>query len=452
MATIEPHDEIINGEEAKVLKWIESYSNGNVDILDVHNFTLLHWAVRKHRVATVAALIAKKANVNAVNEIGDTPLHYAIAEGHLDVVQMLLACQPNVNVPNKHGNTPLHYATFWRFNDLAVLLVERGALVAQSNKYGETPLTRAGKQLGDAMKSLAMSAGQTLDPIPFKVTKVVVSTSKQVLSALGPAKFEFDWRLLEQPSSLGQGHLGEVARVRWNTKHELVLKTFHDQNVTKLQLNDFFAEAQVLRGLNHENLLPLLGYVAFAPHLGLVSEFLPDGSLYKQVHDTSKSIDTQTQVQWALGIANALNYLHGLTPPGMPYFDLTSHSIFIDKENVARVNVADSEFRRTFEKRLQLFKPHWIAPEVLKAESTDRKKADMYSFAIVMYEIFARRLVYDNMNAMQIGMKVALEQLRPVIPESVPRHFQQLISICWQESPEKRPAFDQVIPILQRCL
>ena len=46
-------------------------------------------AVARGDLGDVAPLVAKGANVNAVNESGNTPLHWAAGRGHAAIVEFL---------------------------------------------------------------------------------------------------------------------------------------------------------------------------------------------------------------------------------------------------------------------------------------------------------------------------------------------------------------------------
>ena len=60
-------------------------------------------AVKKGDKATVEALLAKGADVNAKDEYGDTPLHKAETFGHKDLAGLLLAKGADVNAKTKYG-------------------------------------------------------------------------------------------------------------------------------------------------------------------------------------------------------------------------------------------------------------------------------------------------------------------------------------------------------------
>ena len=100
-------------------------------------------AVKKGDKATVEALLAKGADVNAKDEYGDTPLHKAETFGHKDLAGLLLAKGADVNAKTKYGWTPLHTAVFSGHKDFAELLLAKGADVNAKNTDGYTPLHRA---------------------------------------------------------------------------------------------------------------------------------------------------------------------------------------------------------------------------------------------------------------------------------------------------------------------
>ncbi|CAN0203168.1 unnamed protein product, partial [Ectocarpus fasciculatus] len=71
----------------------------------------------------------------------------------------------------------------------------------------------------------------------------------------------------------------------------------------------------------------------------------------------------------------------------------------------------------------------WMAPEVLASEKY-AEPADVYSFAIVCWELLSRACPYDGMSQIQVAVAVLNDSLRPHIPEWCPRDFAALIEVC----------------------
>lgn len=93
-----------------------------------------------------------------------------------------------------------------------------------------------------------------------------------------------------------------------------------------------------------------------------------------------------------------------------------------------------------------------MAPEALQKKYTDIniKAADMWSYSILLWEMATRQVPFVDLSPMEIGMKIALEDLRITIPPGISSHMYKLIKICMNEDPGKRPSFDQIIPILDK--
>ena len=58
-------------------------------------------------------------------------------------------------------------------------------------------------------------------------------------------------------------------------------------------------------------------------------------------------------------------------------------------------------------------------------------KADVYSYAICMWECLTRKLPYSGMSAVQAAVGVVNHGLRPEIPQNTPHGLQALIKACW---------------------
>ena len=89
-----------------------------------------------------------------------------------------------------------------------------------------------------------------------------------------------------------------------------------------------------------------------------------------------------------------------------------------------------------------------MAPEILGGARFG-EKADVYSFAMVAWEVLTRSLPFTGMNPVQIGLAVREQKLRPPLPADCPAGFGALLEDCWHDEPEMRHAFAAVLGKLQ---
>ncbi len=101
----------------------------------------LHKAAADNDAELVAHLLAKKADINARNEVGYTPLHLAAEKGHMKIVHVLLGHRADVAARDHHGRTPLHIAAQHGATDIvADLLAEGEEIVEAQDVSGQTAL------------------------------------------------------------------------------------------------------------------------------------------------------------------------------------------------------------------------------------------------------------------------------------------------------------------------
>lgn len=89
---------------------------------------------------------------------------------------------------------------------------------------------------------------------------------------------------------------------------------------------------------------------------------------------------------------------------------------------------------------------HWMAPEVINSEAYT-EKADVYSVAIILWEIYTRAIPYDGMKPVQAAMHV-IQGGRLLLPDGTPQWFVHLVHSAWDANPDNRPSMQYVQQIL----
>ena len=159
----------------------------------------------------------------------------------------------------------------------------------------------------------------------------------------------------------------------------------------------------------------------------------------------------------ALDIAKGMHFMHSLKPPLM-HRDLKSLNLLLSEKvegptDFVNVKVTDFGLTRhlseenNFRMTGQAGTFHWMAPEVLENDSYS-EKADVYSYGIVLWEILAREPPFASYTPFQIISKVVQDHERPPlskIPEDCPRELIVIMRACWEQNPERRPRFSDVI-------
>jgi len=113
---------------------------------------------------------------------------------------------------------------------------------------------------------------------------------------------------------------------------------------------------------------------------------------------------------------------------------------------------ADAKF--SFQEKGKIYSPQWFAPEALtkKAKEINIRAADMWSFAVTLWEMATREVPFSELSPMEAGLKIATEGLRVSVPPGISPHISKLVRICMNEDPGKRPSFDMIAPILEKMV
>jgi ankyrin repeat protein len=102
-------------------------------------------AAMRGDTATVRALLAQRADVNAPQADGATALHWAVYRGDRELANILIRAGANVNAANRAGATPLWLASVNGDPAIIEALLEGGASPNERLPLGRTPLMTASR-------------------------------------------------------------------------------------------------------------------------------------------------------------------------------------------------------------------------------------------------------------------------------------------------------------------
>lgn len=278
-----------------------------------------------------------------------------------------------------------------------------------------------------------------------------LSQSRPQSAALRYARpAEIEYAQLSFQQSLGQGTYGEVSRGSYRGRKVAIKKLFPGSTTKERMevVEDFDKEVAILTKLRHPRIVQYVGCVNKPPSpLCLVFE-LCEGSvalLLKMVRRANILISWRIGLQILRDAADAVHYLHAQTPKVI-HRDLKAENLLL--ESNFRCKLTDFGLSRYFDSRRPSTMtvcgtPCWVAPEVFRNEPYD-EKVDIYSFAVLIWEMCAAKKPYGNYDCKELSQLVGNKGLRPEKLTHVPRQLNELMEMCWNEMPSKRPTTSQL--------
>ncbi|XP_057769298.1 cysteine-rich receptor-like protein kinase 42 isoform X2 [Salvia miltiorrhiza] len=193
---------------------------------------------------------------------------------------------------------------------------------------------------------------------------------------------------------LGQGGAGSVYRGTLPDGKTVAVKRLFFS--TRQWVDEFFNEVNLISGIEHKNLVKLLGCSIEGPESLLVYEYVPNQSLEVCLFDKNRAkiLNWKERYNVVVGTAEGIAFLHGGTEFRIIHRDIKSSNVLLDENLDAKI--ADFGLARNF----AADKTHlstgiagtlgYMAPEyIVKGQLTE--KADVYSYGVLVLEIVCGR-------------------------------------------------------------
>jgi len=212
---------------------------------------------------------------------------------------------------------------------------------------------------------------------------------------------------------------------------------------------EFMVEMRYLSKLRHPCITTVMGAVVDKRHEPmLVMEYMDHGSLYDLLHNDSMVIEGEIVLPILRDIAQGVRFLHAANPQVI-HGDLKAQNVLVDSKFRAKV----ADFGLSQKKRVGATgTPLWMAPELLRGESENTSMSDVYSFGIILYEVYSRSDPYEGEDHLEVLRLVADKKVnkRPPVPTACPSAIANLMTDCLVESAEARPSFEELDLRLKR--
>ncbi|NP_996977.1 mitogen-activated protein kinase kinase kinase 12 [Danio rerio] len=238
----------------------------------------------------------------------------------------------------------------------------------------------------------------------------------------------------------------EISELQWvgsGAQGAVFLGKFHGEEVAVKKVRDIKeTEIKHLRKLKHPNIITFKGVCTQAPCYCILMEYCAQGQLY-EVLRAGRKITPCLLVDWAMGIAGGMNYLH---LHKIIHRDLKSPNMLITHDDLVKISDfgTSKELRDKSTKMSFAGTVAWMAPEVIRNEPVS-EKVDIWSFGVVLWEMLTGEIPYKDVDSSAIIWGVGNNSLQLPLPDSCPDGFKILLRQCWNCKPRNRPSFRQIL-------
>ncbi|CAL9240980.1 unnamed protein product [Arabidopsis halleri] len=239
-------------------------------------------------------------------------------------------------------------------------------------------------------------------------------------------------------------------------------------------LNDFVAEIEIITTLHHKNIISLLGFCFEDHNLLLVYNYLSRGSLEENLHGNKKdplAFCWSERYKVAVGVAEALDYLHNTASQPVIHRDVKSSNILLSDDfepqlsdfglarwaSISTTHIICSDVAGTF---------GYLAPEYFMYGKVN-DKIDVYAFGVVLLELLSGRKPISS--GCPKGQESLVMWAKPILDDG---KYSQLLdpslrdnnnnnnddqmqrmalaaTLCIRRSPQARPKMSIVLKLLK---
>ncbi|EOA13463.1 hypothetical protein CARUB_v10026506mg [Capsella rubella] len=258
---------------------------------------------------------------------------------------------------------------------------------------------------------------------------------------------------------IGEGSSSIVYKGLFSSLIPVSVKIFQPKRTSSVSFElkkKFQREVLLLSRIKHENIVQFIG-ACIEPKLMIITELMEGNTLQKfMLTIRPKPLDLKLSISFALDIARGMEFLN---ENGIIHRDLKPSNMLLTGDQ-KHVKLADFGLAREETKGFMTCEAgtyRWMAPELFSYEPLQNgqkkhydHKVDVYSFAIVFWELLTNKTPFKGKNNIFVAYAASKNQ-RPSL-ENLPEGVVPILQSCWAEDPDARPEFKEITVSLTNLL
>ena len=258
-----------------------------------------------------------------------------------------------------------------------------------------------------------------------------------------PNDWEIECKSIELKSKLGNKEFSEVWEGTWNGPNGTTPVAIKTSKPGSMGVYDFFAEAQIMKKLQHKKLLKLYGVCTQEKPFYIVTELMEHGNLLDYLtKGEGQHLKLPELVDIGALVANGMAYLESQC---CIHRNLCARNVLVGEGNVVKIGnfglaclLAHGVYT---EGQKQKYPVKWTDPDVIKCQWFTIKH-DVWSYGVFLTELVTHGdEPYPGMTDDEVLEQVKQGYRMPQPPGCLSSLYQIMLE-CWKTDPLKRPSFE----------
>lgn len=256
---------------------------------------------------------------------------------------------------------------------------------------------------GTKRPAAALAVGDTNETNATPMTTASSNVSPTSVPSTDAPAAKKTWR--DQPyvgrykllRTLGRGNFAKVKLAEHVTTHkEVAVKVIDKTVLNEACLKKLHREVEVMKMLDHPNIIKLYEVIESERRIYLVIEFAQNGELFEYLVKCGRFKEKDARLKFRQ-IISAVQYCHS---KNVVHRDLKAENLLLDAQY--NIKIADFGFSNFYapHKKLDTFcgSPPYAAPELFRGQKYAGPEVDVWSLGVILYTLVSASLPFDAHN------------------------------------------------------